>query len=114
VIVSGANPLRSFADTTAYEKAFAELDLLVTIDVAMTETAAASQYVLPDLSGFESWNTGLVLGSYPRCSFRSASDSPTGGEQMEAAEIFTRLADRLGLIPDIPDSLFALLKAEID
>jgi anaerobic selenocysteine-containing dehydrogenase len=28
------------------------------------------------------------------------------GEQLEAAEIWTRLADRLGLIPDIPDSLF--------
>jgi anaerobic selenocysteine-containing dehydrogenase len=107
VIVSAANPLRSFADTTAYEKAFEELDLLVTIDVAMTETAAASQYVLPDLSGFESWNTGLVLGSYPKVFFQINQPSvQPEGEQLEAAEIWTRLADRLGLIPDIPDSLF--------
>lgn len=108
VIVTAANPLRSFADTTAYEKAFAELDLLVTIDVAMTETAAASHYVLPDLSGYESWNTGLVLGSYPKVFFQvSPPVVQPEGEQMEAAEIFTRLADRLGLIPEIPDSLFA-------
>jgi anaerobic selenocysteine-containing dehydrogenase len=108
VIVSAANPLRTFADTTAYEKAFAELDLLVTIDVAMTETAAASQYVLPDLSGYESWDTGLVLGSYPKVFFQISQPTvQPEGEQMAAAEIFTRLADRLGLIPDIPDSLFA-------
>lgn len=108
VIVSAANPLRAFADTTAYEKAFAELDLLVTIDVAMTETAAASQYVLPDLSGYESWDTGLVLGSYPKVFFQiSQPVVQPEGEQMAAAEIFTGLADRLGMIPDIPDSLFA-------
>jgi anaerobic selenocysteine-containing dehydrogenase len=106
VIVSAANPLRSFADTTAYEEAFAELDLLVTIDVAMTETAAASQYVLPDLSGFESWNTGLVLGAYPKGFFQINQPSvQPEGEQLEAAEIWTRLAERLGLVPDIPDSL---------
>ena len=47
VFVSGANPLRSYADTTAYEQAFGKLDLLVTIEVAMSETAALSHYVLP-------------------------------------------------------------------
>ena len=52
VLVSGANPLRSYADTTAYEKAFAALDLLVTFEVAMSETAALSHYVLPVRSGF--------------------------------------------------------------
>jgi len=39
MIISGANPLRSYADTLAYEQAFKELDLLVTIEIAMTETA---------------------------------------------------------------------------
>jgi anaerobic selenocysteine-containing dehydrogenase len=39
LIVSGSNPLRSYADTKAYERAFAKLDLLVTIEVAMSEPA---------------------------------------------------------------------------
>jgi hypothetical protein len=39
MIISGANPLRSYADTLAYEEAFKKLDLLVTIEIAMTETA---------------------------------------------------------------------------
>ena len=51
VIVSGSNPLRSYADTSAYEKAFSRLDLLVTVEVAMTETASLSHYVLPARSG---------------------------------------------------------------
>ena len=47
LIVSGSNPLRSYADTLLYEKAFRELELLVTIEVAMSETARLSHYVLP-------------------------------------------------------------------
>ncbi|MFC1883293.1 molybdopterin-dependent oxidoreductase [Thermodesulfobacteriota bacterium] len=105
VIVSGANPLRSFADTTAYEEAFGKLDLLVTVDIAMTETAALSHYVLPALSGYESWDSGGYFG-FPRIflQYRQPVVEPEG-EQIEASEIFTRLADRLGLIPDIPDYL---------
>jgi anaerobic selenocysteine-containing dehydrogenase len=109
VIVSGANPLRSFADTSAYEEAFERLDLLVTIDIAMTETAALSHYVLPALSAYESWDAGLTLweGGFPKIflQIRQPVVLPEG-EQIEAGEIFLRLADRLGLIPEIPDTLY--------
>jgi anaerobic selenocysteine-containing dehydrogenase len=56
VLVSASNPLRSYADTTAYEQAFKRLDLLVTSELAMTETAVLSHYVLPARSGYESWD----------------------------------------------------------
>ena len=47
------------------------------------------------------------LGSYPKVFFQINQPSvEPEGEQLEAAEIFTRLADRLGLIPDVPSSLF--------
>ena len=55
VIVSTANPLRSYADTSAYEEACKKLDLLVTVELSMTETAVLSHYVLPARSGYESW-----------------------------------------------------------
>jgi len=106
VIVSAANPLRSFADTSAYEEAFKRLDLLVTIEIAMTETAALSHYVLPSRSAYESWD-GSFLGfdPFPKIFFqmRQPVVEPEG-EQIEAGEIFTRLADRLGLIPEISDA----------
>ena len=109
VIVSGANPLRSFADTSAYEDAFKRLDLLVTVEIAMTETAALSHYVLPALSAYESWDAGLVVweGGFPKIflQMRHPVVEPEG-EQIEGGEIFLRLADRLGLIPEIPDTLY--------
>jgi anaerobic selenocysteine-containing dehydrogenase len=106
VIVSGANPLRSFADTSAYEEAFKRLELLVTVEIAMTETAVLSHYVLPALSVYESWDMGLLVGGFPKIfvQLRQPVVEPEG-EQIEAGEVFARLADRLGLVPEIPDSL---------
>jgi anaerobic selenocysteine-containing dehydrogenase len=109
VIVSGANPLRSFADTSAYEEAFKRLGLLVTVEVAMTETAVLSHYVLPALTAFESWDGNPLIGEgFPKIylQMRPPVVEPEG-EQIEAGEIFLRLADRLGLVPEIPDTLYA-------
>jgi anaerobic selenocysteine-containing dehydrogenase len=105
VIVSGANPLRSFPDTTAYEKALKKLDLLVSVEIAMTETAALSDYVLPARTAYESWDGG-VRPSFPGVfmQFRPPVVEPEG-EQLEAGEIFVKLADRLSLVPEIPDTL---------
>jgi anaerobic selenocysteine-containing dehydrogenase len=108
VIVCAANPLRSWADTKAYEEAFRRLDLLVTIDIAATETALASDYVLPAQSCFESWGGILptIDGTFPEIFFqlRQPVVQPEG-EVLETYEILVRLADRLGLIPPIPEAL---------
>ncbi|MBW2285718.1 MAG: molybdopterin-dependent oxidoreductase, partial [Deltaproteobacteria bacterium] len=106
VIVSSTNPLRSYADTSAYEAAFKKLDLLVTVEIAMTETAALSDYVLPARSGYESWDGG-IWPDFPNIflQFRQPVVAPEG-EQLEAGEIFLRLADRLGMVPEIPEALY--------
>ncbi|HOC60748.1 MAG TPA: molybdopterin-dependent oxidoreductase [Smithellaceae bacterium] len=107
VYVSGANPLRSYADTTAYEKAFDRLDLLVTAEMAMTETAALSHYVLPSRSGYESWDGTFFPMTYPGIHFQMRRPIiEPDGEQLELGEIHLRLADKLGLIPPIPDRLY--------
>jgi len=113
VLVSGSNPLRSYADTSAYEKAFRQLDLLVTIELAMTETAVLSHYVLPARSGYESWDGTFFPLTYPEIYFqmRQPIVEPRG-EPLECGEIMTRLADRLGLIPKIPDSLYEAAKKD--
>ena len=108
VLVSGSNPLRSYADTTAYEKAFSRLDLLVTGEMAMTETAALSHYVLPSRSGYESWDGTFFPMTYPGIHFQMRRPIiEPDGEQLELGEIHLRLADKLGLIPPIPESLYA-------
>jgi len=106
VLVAGSNPLRSYADTTAYEKAFARLDLLVTAEMAMTETVALSHYVLPSRSGYESWDGTFFPMTYPGIHFQMRKPIiEPDGEQLELGEIHLRLADKLGLIPPIPESL---------
>jgi anaerobic selenocysteine-containing dehydrogenase len=103
VLVSACNPLRAYADTSAYEKAFSELDLLVVNDIVMSETARLAHYVLPCRSFYEAWDGTFFPWSYPEVYFqlRRPIVAPPG-ECLEAAQIFTRLADRLGLVPAIP------------
>ncbi len=106
VIVSATNPLRSYADTSAYESAFNKLDLLVTVEISMTETAALSHYVLPARSAYESWDGG-AWGDFPKVfmQVRHPVLEPEG-ECLEAGEIFLRLAGQAGLVPEIPDTLY--------
>jgi len=107
VYVCGANPLRSYADTTAYEQAFKRLDLLVTAEMVMSETAALSHYVLPSRSGYESWDGTFFPMTFPGIHFqmRRPIVEPEG-EPLELGEIHLRLADKLGLIPPIPEKLY--------
>ena len=106
LIVSAANPLRSYADTGAYEKAFGQLDLSVAIDLNMTETTRLADYVLPAHSPFESWDAPVFAWNYPDVFFqmRRPVIEPTG-QTREPGEIFIDLAERLGLLPRIPESL---------
>lgn len=106
VYVSACNPLRAYPDTQAYEKAFKHLDLLVVNDIVMSETAQMAHYVLPCRSFYEAWDTTFFPWTYPEiyCQLRRPI-VPVPGECLEASQIHTLIADKLGLIPDIPDSL---------
>ncbi len=113
VYVSACNPLRAYPDTRAYEKAFGRLDLLVVNDIVMSETARLADYVLPCRSFYESWDTTFFPWTYPEIylQVRGPMVQPPG-ECLEAAQIHTRLADRLGLIPKIPDALYEAARGD--
>ena len=106
VMVSACNPLRSYPDTTAYEKAFGALDLLVVNDIVMNETARLAHYVLPCRTFYESWDTTFFPMTYPGvfCQVRQPLvEQP--GQCLEASQVFTLIADKMGLVPDIPKEL---------
>jgi len=64
LIVTGGNPLVSLPDSNAFREAFKRLDLLVVLDLFMTETAELAHYVLPGCSHLE--KNGLAY-SYNVC-----------------------------------------------
>lgn len=106
VLVNGCNPLRSYPDTTAYEKAFSALDLLVVTDIVMSETAGLAHYVLPSRSFYECWDGTFFSWNYPEVYFqlrRPLVEPPR--DCLEPSQIFSRLADKLGIVPEIPEDI---------
>ena len=113
VYVSACNPLRSYPDTTAYEDAFSTLDLLVVNDIVMSETARLAHYVLPCRTYYECWDGTFFPWTFPKVYFqmRRPIVSPPG-KCLEASQIFTLMADKLGLIPDIPETVYDAAKQD--
>ena len=108
VIVSACNPLRSYPDTLAYEKAFKAMDLSVCIDVVYNETARLCDYVLPSLSYMEAYDTTCFNYTYPELYFqlRQPVLSPLGDELKEGSEIMLELMKEMGFVPELPQSLY--------
>lgn len=100
IMVDSCNALVSWPDTQALTRAFGKLDLLVVIDVAMTETARAADYILPAASQFEKWEaTGFNL-EFPDNYFHLRGPIvPSKGNTLPEAEIYTRLLEKMARIP---------------
>lgn len=101
MIVESANPAHSVADSAACRAAFASLELLVVIDVAMTETARLAHYVLPAASQFEKPEATFFNFEFPHNEFhlRHPLFEPLPGTLPEP-EIWARLVRALGAISD--------------
>lgn len=111
MVVETTNPLISFAETNAVQKSFESLDLLVVIDVAMTETARIANYVLPASSQFEKWECTFFTFHHPRNAFhlRAPVVEPLEGTLPEP-EIHVRLLRAMGALDGL-DGEIAELRA---
>ena len=100
MVVDSGNPANTVTDTTATERALSSLELLVVIDVAMTETARLAHYVLPACNQFERWENTLFTFEYPHNVFqlRPPLFDPLPGTLQEP-EIYVRLLYAMGLMP---------------
>ena len=65
MIVESTNPAHSLADSRRMREALGALDLLVVIDIAMTETARLADYVLPGPSQFEKCEMTFFTLEFP-------------------------------------------------
>jgi anaerobic selenocysteine-containing dehydrogenase len=100
MLVESGNPAHSIADGVRMREALAALDLVVVIDVAMSETARLADYVLPVASQFEKAEAVFFNFEFPNNYFflRKALMPPLHGLFSEA-ELHARIAEALGALP---------------
>jgi anaerobic selenocysteine-containing dehydrogenase len=113
VVVESSNPVSTGADSLAYRRAFGKLDLLVVVDVALTETARLAHYVLPAASQFEKWEATFFNLEFPANYFhlrRPVLERPEG--TLPEPEIHRRLAVAMGELPERFPLLSAVAKID--
>ncbi|WP_349268865.1 oxidoreductase [Mycolicibacterium parafortuitum] len=101
MVVESSNPAHSIADSSAVARALTSLELLVVIDVAMTETARLADYVLPAASQFEKAEATFFNLEFPHNTFhlRHPLMEPLPGTLPEP-EIWARLTRALGVVDE--------------
>ncbi len=99
MLVESGNPAHSLADSQHMREELEALELLVVIDVAMTETARLADYVLPASSQFEKWEATFFNFEFPHNVFhlRRPLLEPLPGTLGEP-EIHARLCEALGVL----------------
>ena len=106
----GGNPAATLPDQVKTARAFADLDLLVTVDPYMTSTARLSHYVLPPRMMYERPDLPLSLMNLsfnylPWAQYSGpVATAPDGSELMDDWELFWGVAVRLGLQLEIAGS----------
>jgi anaerobic selenocysteine-containing dehydrogenase len=100
MLVESANPAHSLADGPRMREALAALDLVVVIDIAMSETARLADYVLPVSTQFEKAEATFFNFEFPHNYFhlrRPLLEPPEG--LFSEAELHARLAEAWGAVP---------------
>jgi anaerobic selenocysteine-containing dehydrogenase len=101
MIVESSNPAHSLADSNACREAFASLELMVVIDVVMTETARLAHYVLPAATQYEKCESTFFNLEFPHNTFhlRHPLLEPLEGTLPEP-EIWARLTRALEVVAE--------------
>jgi anaerobic selenocysteine-containing dehydrogenase len=99
MLVESANPAHSLADSARMREALRALDVLVVIDVAMTETARLADYVLPAPTQFEKFEATFFNFDFPRNIFHLRHPVvPAPDGVLPEPEIHARLVEAAGAL----------------
>lgn len=96
IIIESSNPVHSLPESERIESAIRALEFSVVVDVAMTETARAADYVLPASSQYEKWEATFFPRNFPANIFhlRQPVIEPLPGTLPEP-EIHARLIEAM-------------------
>ncbi len=98
-LVESGNPAHSLADSARMRAAIEAMELVVVIDVAMTETARLADYVLPVPTQFEKYEATYFNFEFPKNVFhlrRPILTAPEG--PLPEPEIHARLVEAVGAL----------------
>jgi anaerobic selenocysteine-containing dehydrogenase len=110
MLIESGNPVHSIADSKRMREALASLELVVVMDVAMTETARLAHYILPSPTQFEKYEATFFNTEFPRNVFhlrKPIIEAPP--DLLPEPEIHARLIEALGGVA--PEDLAALTAA---
>lgn len=115
LIVYGANPVGVAQNPAALAKCAENLELLVVIDVQMSETAQIADYVLPDCSYLERFDLPAVIpGANPAVCSREQVLDPQVADARPCGDIFSQLAEACGKGDLFPYGIRELAQAQLD
>lgn len=105
--IDSSNPAHSIADSARFREALEALELVVVVDVALTETARLADFVLPAASQYEKYECTFFNVEFPQNTFqlRPPVLPPLEGTLPEP-EIYARIIRALGVVEEqVLDSL---------
>lgn len=111
MIVAGGDPLISCANAKKLEKAFRNLELLVSIDIFVNDTGTISDYVLPATTFLEREEFSYFTSSFNPMTFVNYSPAIVApeAERKDDWEIFNLLGEKIGM-PALGERPIEILK----
>ncbi len=99
MFIESGNPAHSMAGSQSWRAALRALELVVVIDIAMTETAREAHYILPAPSQYEKWEATFFNFEHPaNVHHLRAPVVPAAGNVLPEPEIHSRIVEALGVI----------------
>ena len=113
--VSAGNPVLSVPDGNALEAAFAQLDLMVSLDIYVNETNRHADYVLPATTFLEREDVPVAFLGFFSTPFIQVTEAVVepAGEARQEWEVIDDISKRLGIAPYSIGALRALARAGI-
>jgi anaerobic selenocysteine-containing dehydrogenase len=99
--VSAGNPVLSVPDGAALERAFDELDLMVSLDFYVSDTSRHADYVLPATTFLEREDVPVALMGFFSTPFMQVTKAvvPPRGEARQEWRVIDDLSRRIGVAP---------------
>ncbi|QLY29238.1 molybdopterin-dependent oxidoreductase [Nocardia huaxiensis] len=101
MFIESSNPVHSLPDSARMREALESLELVVAIDVAMTETTRLAHYILPAATQFEKYEATFFNFDFPRNIFHLRHPVLPAPEGVLAEpEIHARLVEAAGVLSE--------------